>query len=209
MEPLYVLDYFITCKIDLHKSITDVVMFDETSNVQLSGELLKIHYTKISVIRGVEHTVSFFFNDVTKNPVVNKMITDHKAVYNSCDSCIYHKPHYIFKKTLYEFHNKNIGLFSVNYTIMYGYFIGMRRYPCMRKSLPITDSSMKFNTMSLNSKNSKVVLYVQDNKAWERIYIILKLLFPSLNVLRLVDNNTAEMNKVYRYSRMTNISIIK
>ena len=31
---------------------------------------------------GVEHTVSLFFNDVSKIPVVNQMITDYKAIYN-------------------------------------------------------------------------------------------------------------------------------
>ena len=66
-------------RIDPHKSITDVVMFDGASNVQLAGELLKIIYPKISVMRGVEHTVSLFFNDVSKIPVVNHMITSHKA----------------------------------------------------------------------------------------------------------------------------------
>ena len=34
-------------KIDPHKSITDVVMFDGASNVQLAGKLLKIHYPKV------------------------------------------------------------------------------------------------------------------------------------------------------------------
>ena len=48
-------------KIDPHKSITDVFMFDGASNVQLAGELLKIRYPKISVMRGVEHTVTFIF----------------------------------------------------------------------------------------------------------------------------------------------------
>ena len=47
-------------KIDPRKSITDVVMFDGASDVQLAGELLNIHYPKVSVIRGVEHNVSLF-----------------------------------------------------------------------------------------------------------------------------------------------------
>ena len=54
-------------------------MFDGASNVQLAGELLKIHYPNISVMRGVEHTVSLFLNDVTKIPVLNQIIPDHKA----------------------------------------------------------------------------------------------------------------------------------
>ena len=83
--------------IDPHKSITDVIMFDGASNVQLAGELLKIHYPKITVIRGVEHTVSLFFINFSKIPAVNQMITDHKAIYNFFGSGIYHKPHSILK----------------------------------------------------------------------------------------------------------------
>ena len=39
-------------------------MFDGASNVQLAGILLKVHYPKLTVMRGVEHTVLLFFNDV-------------------------------------------------------------------------------------------------------------------------------------------------
>ena len=68
--------------IDPHKSIIDVIMFDGASNVQLAGELLQIRFPKITVMRGVEHTVSLFFNDVSKIPVVNQMIRAHKEIYN-------------------------------------------------------------------------------------------------------------------------------
>ena len=141
-------------------------MFDGASNVQLAGELLKIHYPNILVIRGVEHTLSLFFNDVSKIPVLNQRIAAHKAIYNLFGSGVYHKPHSIFKNKLYEFHNRNIRLFSGNDTRMAGYFIGMHRHLRMRKSLLTTVSSDEFNTMALNSKLSKVVSYVQDYKAW-------------------------------------------
>ena len=55
-------------------------MFDEASNVQLGGGILVIHYPKFSVMRGVQHTVYLFFNDVSKIPVVNQIITSHKAI---------------------------------------------------------------------------------------------------------------------------------
>ena len=55
-------------------------MFDGASNIQLAGKLMKMHYPKVSVMCGVEHTVSLFFNDVSKTPVVNKMIPYHKAI---------------------------------------------------------------------------------------------------------------------------------
>ena len=51
MEPVYVLYFLNTLKIDPHKSITDVFIFDGASNVQLAGELFKIY--NISVMRGV------------------------------------------------------------------------------------------------------------------------------------------------------------
>ena len=108
---------------------------------------MKIHYPTISVMRGVEHTVSLCFNDVSRIPAVNQIIKAHKAIYNLFGSGIYHKPHSIFKSKSYEFHNKNIGLFSENDTRMAGYFIGMHRYLRMRKELLATVSSYKFNTI--------------------------------------------------------------
>ena len=92
---------------------------------------------------------------------------------------------------------------------MAGYFVGMHRYLRMRKALLTTVSSAEFNTMALNSKLSKVVSYIQDKKAWERIYVLLKILFPCIFVLRLADINKEEMDKVLYYYRMTKISIIK
>ena len=172
-------------------------MFDEASNVHLSGELLKIHYPKVLVMRGVEHTVSLFFNDVSKIPVVNQMITAHYSIYNLFGSGIYHKPHSIFKSKSYDFHNRNIGLFSDNDTRMAGYFIGMHRDFRTRKALLATVSSAEFNTMSLNSKLPKVVSYIQDDKYWERIYLLLKIIYPCLRFLRLADINKAGMDKVF------------
>ena len=147
-------------------------MFDGYSNVQLSSELLNIHYPKVSVMHGVEHTVYLFFNYVSKIPVVDQMVTAHKAIYNLFGSGMYNKPHYIFKSKSYEFYNRKIVLFSDNDTSMTGYFIGMHRDLSMRKSRPDIFSSAEFNTMSLNSKLSKVVSYIQYNKSWDRIYVM-------------------------------------
>ena len=79
----------------------------------------------------------------------------------------------------------------------------------MRKALLATVSSDEFSTITLNSKLSKVVSYIQDKKAWYRIYVLLKILFPCLRTLRLADRKKSGMDKVFYYSRMTKISIIK
>ena len=60
---------------------------------------------------------------------------------------------------------------------MASYFIGMHIDLRMRKSLLATVYSTEFNTMALNSKLSKVLSYIQDNKASERIYVLLKIFF--------------------------------
>ena len=58
-------------EIDPAKKISDIVMFDGDPDVQLAGRLLKVHYPRLTVMRGFEHTVSFFFNDFSKIPIVN------------------------------------------------------------------------------------------------------------------------------------------
>ena len=80
---------------------------------------------------------------------------------------------------------------------MAGYFIGIHRYLRMRKSLLATVSSAEFSTMSLNSKLYKLVSYIQDNKSWEKIYVLLKLLFPCLRVICLSDSNKTGADKVF------------
>ena len=44
-------------EIDPAKTLSDIVMFDGALNVQISGRLLKVHYPKLTVMRGVEHKV--------------------------------------------------------------------------------------------------------------------------------------------------------
>ena len=184
-------------------------MFNGDLNVHIDGEQLIIQFTKVSVMHEVEHTISLFFNDVSKIPVVNQMITAHKAIYKIFGSGIYHKPHYMFKSKSYEFHNSNIGLFSRNYTRMAGCFIGMQIYLRTRKVLLATVSYAEFATMALNSKLYKVVSYIQCNKSWERIYVVLKLLFTRLQVLCLAHSTKSGMEMVFYSSRFTKIFIIK
>ena len=69
-------------EIDPRKKLTDVIFFDGAFNVQLGGKLLKVHYPKLTVMRGVERTVSLFFNDFSKIPIVNQIISAHKMIYN-------------------------------------------------------------------------------------------------------------------------------
>ena len=78
-------------------------------------------------MRGVEHTVLLFFNNVSKISIVHQMISSHKMIYNIFGSGIYHKPHSVLKSQSQEFYNKNIDILSRNNTRRAGYFMGMHR----------------------------------------------------------------------------------
>ena len=43
--------------IDPHKNLINVVAFDGAYNVQKAGELIREHYSQISALHGIEHTV--------------------------------------------------------------------------------------------------------------------------------------------------------
>ena len=172
-------------------------MFDGDSNVQLGGKLLKLHYPKLTVMRGIEHTVSLFFNDISKIPILNQIISAHKMIYNIFGSGIYHKPHSIFKSKSQDFHKRNIGLFSGNETRMAGYFVGIHRDLRMRKVLQSTTSSDEFLSIHTTAKFTKAIKYINDEKSWERCYVLLNILFPCLRVLCLADISLAGMEKVY------------
>ena len=50
-------------------------MFDGYSNVELGSRPLKVLDTKLTFMHCVEHTVSLFFKDVSKIPIVHQMIS--------------------------------------------------------------------------------------------------------------------------------------
>ena len=153
----------------------------------------------LTVMSGVEHTVSLLFNDVSKIPIVNQMISSHKMIYNIFGSGIYHKPHSIFKSKSQDFHKRNIGLFSVNETRIAGYFMGVHIDLRMRKVLQVTISSAEFLSIPNTTKFTKAIKYIHADKLWERCYVLLKILFPCLRVVFLEDSNLAGMENVYYY----------
>ena len=126
---------------DPTKTLSDIVMFDVTQNVQLAGIILKVCYPKFTVMCGIEHTVSLFFNYVSKIPFVHKIIYANKMIYNIFGSGMYHKPHSIFKSKSQDFRKIIIGIFSGNENRMAGYFMGIHRDLRMWKFIQANISS--------------------------------------------------------------------
>ena len=167
-------------EIDPRKNLTDVIIFDGASNVQHGGKHLKLHHPKLTVMRGVQHTVSLFFKDISKIPIVNQMISAYKMLYNMFGSGIHQKPHSIFKSKSQEFHNRNIGLFSGNETRMAGYFMVMHIDLRMRKVFQATISSSEFLSIPTTNKFTKAIKYIHNDKSWERCYVLLNIIFLAL-----------------------------
>ena len=87
--------------------------------------------------------------------------------------------------------------------------MGMHRDLRMQKFLQATISSTEFMSIPTNTKFTKAVRYIHDNKSWGRCYILLNILFTCLRVLRLADSNLVGMGKFYYYSIMTKQCIQK
>ena len=85
-------------------------------------------------MRGFEHNVCFFFNDGTKIPIVDQIITARKAIYNLFVSRIYHRPNSVFKSKYINF-TILLLVFSGKDTRMADYFIETHRDIHMRKAL--------------------------------------------------------------------------
>ena len=87
--------------------------------------------------------------------------------------------------------------------------MGMQRDLRIRKVLQATISSGKFISIPTNTKFTKAVGYIHDNKSWERLYVLLNILFPCIRAILLADNNLIGMEKFYYYSRMNKQCIEK
>ena len=64
----------------INKTIKYVIIFDEASNVRLGGELMKFIDPNSTVMHGVEHTVTLFFNDISMVLIVNNKNKSYMAI---------------------------------------------------------------------------------------------------------------------------------
>ena len=87
--------------------------------------------------------------------------------------------------------------------------MGIQRDLGMQKVLHSTIFSVEFIGIPSDKMFEKAVRYIHDNKSWERCYILLKIIFPCIIFLNLVDSSHAGMGKYYYYLRITKQCIEK
>ena len=149
----------------------------------------------------MEHVASLFFADLAKIKIIRVLILKSKRRYNTFGSGAIHGAHAIFKMQAKLFNKgKDIGLLRAADTRMAGYFMAMHRDLRMRRALESTVSSAAFAALSLKPFAKKAGEEVGDKVMWKQMYVVLRVLFPALRLLRLADSNRAGMDKVYYLS---------
>ena len=64
------------------KVMIDLVTFDGASNVQLAGNILCVHYPRVSCVHGAEHVMSLFLGDVFKIEEIELLCKVHRRLRN-------------------------------------------------------------------------------------------------------------------------------
>jgi hypothetical protein len=89
---------------------------------------------------------------------------------------------------------------------MAGYFIALHRMLRLKVALKATVSSIEFQDLKLGKKD-RASAHIKDAKFWQRVYLVLRSVWPAMQVLRLADRNTPGMDKLYYLVRRTEQSL--
>ena len=110
------------------KDTVDLVIFDGASNVQKAGEILAVHFPRITVLHGAEHVVALFYQDPFQMPEFDVLKRFNRSLYRCFGSGAMHLPYAVFQKHSKD-HNKgqNIGLICAADTRMGGHVISLMR----------------------------------------------------------------------------------
>jgi hypothetical protein len=183
----------------------NAVLFDGASNVQKAGRVLEARYPQVSVLHGVEHVVSLFFNDVSRLRFVHFLIVNYRRIYRVFGSGAMHAPYAIFQKQAQTFNGgTKIGLIHAADTRMAGYFLAFHRMLRLKPALEATVASVEFQGLHLTkSVVVKAVALLKDKDFWNSVHILTRCLFPALRVLRLADRSEPGFDSLYYFIRRT------
>lgn len=115
-------------KLDPHKTCTDLIIFDDASNVKKDSRILAAYDPQITVMHGACHVTSSFAKDVTETREVGFLCKIHKQFCNFCGST-HHSPHAMFCKHCEAMNNGvYLGFIKSMDTRMAGNLIALQRF---------------------------------------------------------------------------------
>jgi hypothetical protein len=180
-----------------HKGIVDLVYFDGASNVQNAGLILAAKHPRITVGHGAEHVVSRFFSDVfNRTKEYSRLSNFYKVCWNIWGG-VRHAPSAIFKEHSRR-HNGgvNLGFIKPSECRMAGEHIALLRLLRLKDALKSTATSAEF--LELNDFKSTAAVIGNDN-FWKYLFLMCRALYAPMRVLRLADQKTPAMDKLYYY----------
>jgi hypothetical protein len=177
------------------------VFFDGASNVQNSGQILQAFNPRITVGHGAEHVVSLFFSDVyRKIPEFQKLSEFGKKLRNIFGS-VHHIPKAIFE-THSKQHNRGIylGFIKPSECRMAGEHIGLLRLLRLKNALRSTIMLREWIDLRIFNTDCAILM---NPEFWKLLFVMCRALYAPMRVLRLADQKTPAMDKLYYYVQQT------
>ena len=122
-----------------------------------------------------------------------------------------HKPYAFFMNQSKQY-NKGcaVGLLRSAETRFASFFYAMHRALRVRKALEATIHSAAWTDMKkVKTFIVRAASDVDDKLFWNRIFVLLRALFPLLKLLRRADSNRPNMDKICYYLNETSLHLIK
>ena len=194
---------------DMHKKkspgIVDLVFFDGASNVQNAGEILRAFNPRITVGHGAEHVVSLFFADVYTKVKSFMLLSAFAKRVRNIFGAVRHSPSAMFKKYSRQHnHGVHLGFVKPSECRMAGEHIAILRLLRLKNALTSTILSKEFIDLRVFDSVCQVLM---NPDFWKWAFVMCRALYAPMRVLRLADQKSPAMDKLYYYGLQTDLML--
>jgi hypothetical protein len=192
-------------ELDVHNKrcpgIVDLVFFDGASNVQNAGQILQAFNPRITVGHGAEHVVSLFFSNVYRKILEFQKLSEFGKKLRNIFGSVRHIP-----KAIFETHSKQhnhgtyLGFIKPSECRMPGEHIGLLRLLCLKNALRSTIMSKEWMDLRIFYTDCVILM---NPEFWKLLFVMCRALYAPMQVLRLADQKTPAMDKLYYYVLQT------
>ncbi|KAL3766558.1 hypothetical protein ACHAWU_007798, partial [Discostella pseudostelligera] len=179
----------------------DLIMFDGASNVQNAGRILNALDPRITVGHGAEHVVSLLFADCYSKIDAFKLLSSFSKRCRDIWGNVRHSPHAMFTAYSKQHNNGiNLGFVKPSECRMAGEHIALLRLLRLKNALRSTIASKEF--MDLKQFKAEATILSSD-AFWKYLFVMCRALYAPMRILRLADQKTPAMDKLYYYVLQT------
>ena len=192
-------------ELDIHNKrspgIVDLVFFDGASNVQNAGQILQAFNPRITVGHGAEHVVSLFFSDVYNKVPQFKQLSEFCKKARNIFGSVRHIPKAIFEQHSREHnHGVYLGFIKPSECRMAGEHIALLRLLRLRNALGSTILSKEWKDLRIFNADCALLM---NQDFWKLLFVMGRALYAPMRLLRLADQKTPAMDKLYFYVLQT------